>query len=185
MFCSSACLYIRYKITLGIVWRVLFSSVLAWGGFGGLSVVFAWGSRVAFLLGLLVQSIIVQSNGRPDVLLVRKSNKWDYISKSGIFHSIVCNLNHIGVDLEICFVIRSVCMVELFSSGSVLFWVFVCDILLVWHFALPHIFSHVIFMCLSLLPWILEYIVLYHHSPWALPSFVVFVSRDCFLSFEL
>lgn len=34
----------------------------------------------------------------------------------------------------------------------------------VWHFALPHIWKLSLF--LSLLPWIVEYIVLYHHLPW-------------------
>lgn len=66
-------------------------------------------------------------------------------------------------------------MFELFSSGSVFcFWVFKT-----WYFIGVTFCTASCTLCLSLLPWNIEYIVLYHHSPWRC-SFVCLYQNSLF-----
>lgn len=97
-------------------------------------------------------------------------SKINEINSEYMGSSILFNLNRSGAGLETFLWSAWICMFEFlfcFSSGSVLFWILKRDILLVWLFALLHVFWKTKKKkFLSILPWIVEYIVLYHHSPW-------------------
>ncbi len=109
--------YIRYKITLFIVWQQFCSH-----HFCVVAEVLGFVSFCFFLLrktlwpffwgGTVVGTESKKKFKRqPDELTVRKTNKWDYVWKCGIFHSIIYNLNQSGADLEIFYnTLRFICL---------------------------------------------------------------------------
>lgn len=84
-----------------------------------------------------------------------------FVWKCGIFYSILYNLIRVGLIWR-DFIMRLDLCVGIFSSGSCFVFKTWCFIGVTFCTASCHFF-----VCLSLLPWNFEYIVLYHHSPWA------------------
>lgn len=86
-------------------------------------------------------------------------SKINEINSEYMGSSILFNLNRSGAGLETFLWSAWICMFEFlfcFSSGSVLFWILKRDILLVWLFALLHVFwktkkKNVCLFCLELL----------------------------------
>lgn len=199
-FCSSAnwvytvaCVYKVQKkkkkkdkeITLFVVWHQ-FSSLLcfSWGVKLFLIVFiscvkktlwpFCWGGTV---VGTEYKK--KKKSGQPDVLTVRKSNKWDASENVGMLHSVVYNLNQSGVNLEIFYNTLGFVSLNFFLRIGFV-WLFKT-----WYFIgvtfctascilKKNLFFVIcVYFCLFV-ALIIEYIVLYHHSLRG-PSFVVLV----------